>query len=288
MCFQAWIGKSAEELHAIVGCLRQRNPGSKLVFLDPFAPADLRYAAPLGPLIDLYVKKHVLRERSRYGEPTSGDTNLTDWYGKRFGLDQPTVRFDIPEGFFSKLVVGPSFVTAPNMLPDFARGRFPDPARPRHIDLHTRIGGGGGDSWYGRMRTESLAAVSALDDVRTSGTGPVGMRAYLRELDCAKACFSPFGYGEVSWRDYEAIHAGAMLLKPDTSHIETSPDVFIANQTYVPLAWDYSDLQPKLAHYLKNPDERIALAQAAFATLHRYAAGNVFLQQMERVLSAQR
>ena len=38
-----------------------------------------------------------------------------------------------------------------------------------------------------------------------------------------------------------AVLTGAVLLKPDMSHVETDPDIFVPWETYAPLAWDLSD-----------------------------------------------
>ena len=286
VCFQAWIDRTPEELRAMVGVLRQVNPDAKLVFLDSFAPSDLRYAAALGPLVDLYVKKHVLRDRTRYGIATAGDTNLTDWYGQRYGIAQEPVCFDIPAGFLSKLVVGPSFAAAPYLLGGFASGRRPNPSGRRRFDLHARIGGaGGGHTWYERMRVEALAAVGTLGGIGQTPTGHISHWAYLVEMAQAKICFSPFGYGEVCYRDYEAVYAGALLLKPDMNQIETDPDIFVDGQTYVSMAWDFSDLADKLRHYLDRPEQIRQISQRAFDVLHRYAASGEFVRQMRPLLA---
>lgn len=286
VCFQTWIHKTAAELQAIVAALRQRNPDAKIVFLDPFAPTDLRYASALDPVVDLYVKKHVLRDRAAYQMPTEGDTNLSHWYGRHYGLTQPQVHFEVPTSFLAKLIVGPSFVTAPYLLPDFERGRFPGDAPRRPLELHARLGGAGQGSWYELMRTDSLAAVAALHDVKVSATGRVGRYAYLAELASSQMCFSPFGYGEVCWRDFEAVHAGALLLKPDMDHVETDPNVFRPHDTYVPLAWDFSDLGEKVRFYRDRPGERERICRNAFELLQRYAQQGLFVPQMARVLAS--
>jgi SAM-dependent methyltransferase len=284
VCFQCWIGKTDDELRRIAAVLRGVNPGARLVFLDPFAPADLRYARALDPLVDVYVKKHVLRDRSRYGQPTLGDTNLSDWCGRRYGLSQESVRFEVPPSLLAKLVVGPTFFMAPYMRADFEARRFPDVSSKRRFDLHARLGGGFSDGWYGMMRREAIEACAGLTSLKVTDRCAVGKLQYLRELTQSQLCFSPFGYGEVSWRDYEAIHAGAVLLKPDMSHIETEPDVFIPHQTYVPLAWDLHDLESAAKRVLDSDRERTAMARRAFELLADYAASDAFNRQMRRIV----
>ena len=53
----------------------------------------------------------------------------------------------------------------------------------------------------------------------------------MRELAQCGICFSPFGYGEVCWRDDEAVYSGALLINPGMSHMVTEPDVFVPGET---------------------------------------------------------
>ncbi|MEP6504464.1 MAG: glycosyltransferase family 1 protein, partial [Betaproteobacteria bacterium] len=117
VCFQAWIDQTPQDQRAIVALLRQQHPAARIALLDPCAPTDLRFAAAVGSEVDFYVKKHVLRDLGAYDRPTRGDTNLSDWYGAHYGDRLPESYFELPPGFKDKLLVGPSFVTAPYMLP---------------------------------------------------------------------------------------------------------------------------------------------------------------------------
>ena len=285
VCFQAWIDKTPEQLQAVVALLRQRHPRARLVFLDPCAPTDLRFASWIGDRVDLYVKKHVLRDRSAYDRPTMGDTNLTDWYGKYYGENLPQTHFPIPAGFMDKLIVGPSFVTAPYMLPRFrAISRRPMSGKRRY-DLHARLGGVGTRNAYEKMRADAQKLVGTLKDVKVTPQTFARKWAYMRELGQSKICFSPFGYGEVCWRDYEAVFSGALLMKPDMAHLETVPNVFVANETYVPLHWDFRDLPDVIAQYLGNEPQRLRIATQAWDAMHAYARSDQFVDDLDRVFA---
>lgn len=278
VCFQTEFDISQHDLEKLVNTIRARNPEAKIVYLDWFAPTDLRLAERLDPLIDLYVKKHVLRNLDLYGQPTLGDTNLTDHYSRRFHLNMPETQFKIPEGFMDKLLVGPSFATADFMISTFA-GKAPLGRSERPIDVHARLAVRGTD-WYQAMRQECADAVSGVRNLEVlTGTG-VGLVQYLHELQSSKICFSPFGYGEVCWRDYEAIANGAVLLKPDMSHIRTEPDIFVAHETYMPVRWDLEDFEEKVALLLHDSDLRQKLTTNAFTVLHNYIANARFVDQM--------
>jgi spore maturation protein CgeB len=101
----------------------------------------------------------------------------------------------------------------------------------------------------------------------------------MRELAQSRICFSPYGYGEVCWRDYEAIMCGALLVKPDMAHVQTDPDIFVPYETYVPVAWDFSDLAEKMNYYLANDVARTKIVNRAYSTLYEYLQRDAFIDQ---------
>ncbi|MGD1893737.1 MAG: hypothetical protein ACFB15_24485 [Cyclobacteriaceae bacterium] len=66
----------------------------------------------------------------------------------------------------------------------------------------------------------------------------VSKREYYAYMKRSRCVFSPFGWGEINYRDFEGFLLQACLLKPDMSDIDTWPLLYEENQTYVPLAWD--------------------------------------------------
>ncbi len=284
ICLQLWLQDTEDKLRSAVTLLRERFPKARIGLLDPCAPSALPFAAAIGPMVDFYVKKHVLRDRSRYGQVTVGDTNLTDHFAPRYGEALPAFQFDVPHEFFDKLIVGPSFCTSSLMLPRFEAMTRP-PAGARRYDLHARLGGVGQGNWYEKMRTDSLVAVQALEGrIRATPYGRIHKRHYMRELQDSRLCFSPFGYGEVCWRDYEASYAGALLIKPDMTHIETAPDIFVPGRTYLPCAWDFSDLGEVVERGLSNEPLRREIIAEAYGLLHAFATGDHFMTQMAQAL----
>lgn len=283
VAFQTPFDVADDTLRQLFSRIRDDHPGARVACLDWFAPTDLRNAARMDPEIDVYIKKHVLRDRSYYGKPTLGDTNLTDHYARRLDLPEPERRFEVPPGFLQKLVVGPSFATAPTILPGLL-GKRP-PVGGRTFDLHARFELGG-TPWYRAMRAEADAAVAALKDVTVvRGTG-VHQAQFLAEMRHSKVCISPFGYGEVCWRDYEAALTGAVLMKPDMSHVETDPDIFVPWETYAPVAWDLSDMDDVLRRLLADEALRTRIATQAFDTLRGWLVSDSFARRMAPLLAA--
>ena len=68
--------------------------------------------------------------------------------------------------------------------------------------------------------------------------GIVPKKEYRKNMYESKFVVSPFGCGEICYRDYETFMAGAALIKPDMSHLETWPNLYIPNETYFPISWD--------------------------------------------------
>jgi len=104
-------------------------------------------------------------------------------------------------------------------------------------------------------------------------TGMAPQNRYYRELTDSKIVLSPFGWGEVCFRDFEAILAGALLLKPSMSHLLTWPNVYIPHETYVPLKWDGSDILEQTERYLSDERERSRIASNAYEQYRSELAG---------------
>lgn len=278
IAFQTPFDIADGELNTLIRRLNEHSPYARKIYLDWSAPADLRNADRLNPHIDIYVKKHALRDRGQYGRPTLGDTNLSDHYARRLGVTEQPYCFPVPPDFLSKLMVGPSFATAPLLLPALMQPFSMGPERS--VDLHARFAVKG-TPWYQAMRSEADAVLEQARDLEVATGNTLPLYRFLAELRRAKVCFSPFGYGEVCWRDYEAVMAGAVLLKPDMGHIETCPDIFRPWETYVPLRWDLTDFNSVLRKLMKDTKLRETIAANAHAELHNYLCNDGFIAQIQ-------
>ena len=70
------------------------------------------------------------------------------------------------------------------------------------------------------------------------GMGFISRKLYFEELNNTDAVLSPFGYGEPCFRDIEAFIAGSAMIKPDMDHIETWPDIYRDQETYLSVPWE--------------------------------------------------
>lgn len=264
---QPWFTVNRAALVRALAQIRKVSPDAHVTLLDPCAHNDLRLARDADPYVDIYVKKALFRDREQHLAPTRGDTNLTDFYGPRFGCPEPVVDWQVPRSILPKLRAGPGFVTAPGLWEGFLCAP-PDPSDPRPIDLHARLATQG-SGWYAAMRRDAENKARALPGQNVVGPG-VSRRAFLHELRHTKMVFSPFGYGELCWRDIEGILCGAVVLKQDMGHLETRPGLFRPWETYVPVAWDFSDLAGHVARLRHDTSLRMRIAVQAWQAARSY------------------
>lgn len=71
-------------------------------------------------------------------------------------------------------------------------------------------------------------------------TKEISKRKFTEESHSIFGIVSPYGWGEICYRDFEAALGGALLIKPDMSHIKTWPNIY-SNNMYYSLDWDLSN-----------------------------------------------
>jgi len=89
-------------------------------------------------------------------------------------------------------------------------------------------------------------------NVSTGSGRPLGPGQYTQLLLDSKISVSPWGLGEACYRDFEAIYMGSVLIKPDTSYVKGTQDIYQNNKYYIPCKLDFSDLQEKVDWVKKN------------------------------------
>ncbi len=202
---QPWFTVDPAQLRAALARLRAASPDATVAFLDSYAHNDLRLGRHIAPYVDHYVKKSLFRDRTLFLRAWRGDTNLTEYYSALYGIAADPVDWQTPPALLDRLRLGPNFFTDARFIPAFTAGQMPARAG-RTIDVHARMGSKG-SAWYQGMRQDSLARLEALADLQIASRGKIPLSQFMQELAQSKLCFSPFGYGELCWRDVEAIQA---------------------------------------------------------------------------------
>ncbi len=238
------------------------------------------------PYTDLFYCKAAFKDREIYKRPLYGKELYSDYYHRKYGVqdpgwtDRPVIRDvrdldklriswnigigDFPRGKTRQRAgyMAARYFGIPAVKPFYRKNaEFHPEANKEIFDAHCRIGLISRPS----INFQRSLILDTVKNDRAFITGMVGQAAFNKEIKNSKITVSPFGWGELCLRDFEAVQNGSLLLKPDMSHIETWPDVFIPEETYVPFDWDAKTLVEKTHFYLENVTERKRIAGNAYA-----------------------
>ena len=208
--------------------------------------------------VDLYFKKQLLLDTQLYANSMYCGRITSQYYYEKFGIQDDSFNnknYDILEeedikklrvawniAFYDYVGGTKKVILRPNKIdfPKVVRNDFKD----RTIDIHF---GGSNYKVYGENIGYQRKYLLEYIDRLLSKTHPdvykkIPRDEYLTELGNSKSIISPFGWGEVCLRDFEAFIFGATLLKPSMEHLITYPNIYIPNETYIPINWDFSNL----------------------------------------------
>jgi hypothetical protein len=110
---------------------------------------------------------------------------------------------------------------------------------------------------------------------------------YVDVLRNTKVFISPFGLGEFSGKDYEAVLAGALVVKPLASALKSYPNIY-TRQMMLETRVDFSDLEDVVMPYLSDRRHLATVGQKkvqdAQNRLRRAADINKFADDVDGVL----
>lgn len=290
----SWREQASATIDTFARIRRHLGTRVKLVYLDSFDQSSSPFLGLLEH-VDLYVKKQLLAERARYLSSSETGYVIADHFQNELGIDLGGWHFGstaaAPE-LLDKLRVGWNVGTRKS-LARLVKKRIPRvPLASRGIDIHFRVGNVSPEatSYYiehRRMMSKALTEGHERDNVvNVFGNGSrLTKKEFRAELADSKLCVSPFGWGEVTDRDFEIVLHGGALVKPDMSHVETEPDIYEAGRTYIPVRWDGADLAETCAYYLQHLDEAQRIADAAYQAYEAYFDENRVVSQLAQILA---
>ena len=97
-------------------------------------------------------------------------------------------------------------------------------------------------------------AWEVLDDKFDSRREKLPPEQYFDYLYNSKVALSPFGMGEVCFRDFECFNVGTIMIKPDMSMVLTEPNIYIDKETYFAVNYDWSNLNEVIDEVLSDFD----------------------------------
>ena len=234
------------------------------------------------PYVDKFLKAHLLKDITAYQRHYYRDRIYTDYYHRHFSVTEakePPRRILPKASELPKIqlawsgALGDFGPWAPHLrkmryylpLPVFYSARFVEPCHDREIDVNMRFSTNYNRATvaFQRQQLEEKAIELGVP------TNRIPRKQYLKELRHSKVAVSPFGWGEVCFRDYEIILSGSLLVKPDMSHMVTWPNLYIASEAYIPFKWDFSDFESVLDESVQG-EKWIEIARQAQSIYRKY------------------
>ena len=242
-----------------------RSSCENLAWLDTTASTSVGYPDVL-PFVDIYFKGLLLKDLREYLKPHYSNRIFADYYFRTRGVRdsrEPRSLVVSSESHLLKLRVLWNYSLAGFVgsssrmfsyfrrlvpIPSFYSIPFVSPERTRPLDISCRLD-------YSQRESISFQRremVRLLEARFAFPKGRISRRRYEREIRDAKIVPSPFGAGEINYRDFEVVASGAALMKPDMDHLETWPDLYRKDETYISHDWNMSDVVGQICRYLET------------------------------------
>ncbi len=223
-----------------------------------------------------FLFKKQLLSREDYKEKTA--TNRW-FFGKGSKLD---IGYDIPQDVYNRIKL-----TGYNVAHNWPHLQHMQEGNPsRDIDVCAIFQGvldNGNmdhevrtDRLYTKHRKSAWDELNKIGDKYTIVAGKSAPHEFIEAMKRSKIGLSPFGMGELCYRDLEFIQYGCLLIKPDMSKVITEPDFFKPMETYVPVKPDWSDLNETIEKILDNfKDYQYIIGNARKTVVEMYSYQNV-------------
>lgn len=260
---------------------RLRDRYERIIYFDDRAAVDSIRTKAVG-LVDFYYKKQLARDRESYLKPLPGERRFRAYYQDKFGIEKnPKTRpalspqdlqkfrlaWNLGIGIYprEKLRLRTARMLERRLGPRAMRLALQRPPRLRVKNREARVSARFARSFGSEaMACQRRLYGEAIGDDPRFRTGRLPRAEYNRELRTARVTLSPFGYGEVCFRDFEAVWSGSALVKPAMDHVETWPDIYRQGETCEYARWDGSDVVEKSIALLEDEARARRLAENAY------------------------
>ena len=198
----------------------------------------------------IYLFKNQLLSREEYKKPTS----FNKWFfDNGSGLD---LGYDIPKEKWNRIKL--SGYNLGYLLPQYRN--FQPINKNKNIDVcaiyqaehkYNEDHLVRNDLHYTNHRKGAWNILDSKFDARKD---KLPYQEYIQTLYNSKVAISPFGMGELCFRDFECMQFGTIIIKPSMSMINTIPNIYESNDTYLSVMYDWSNLNETIDYVLSNFD----------------------------------
>lgn len=275
---RTFYNKNKDKMLNSLNAIKQQV--KKLIFFDITDSSGTLYS-DLIPIVDVYCKSYIYQDKNLYKKSYYGGRLWTDYYHQKNHVKDNSEFFSTPvedkylhkirEGYLLGMINLSSksiflknskfieLMRKTGIIKLFSKtphhNSFVRPSLQRRIDLSCRINLNYSRNSIAFHRIKTSQLLKKYIDIKK-----VSRKEFRKELINSKIVISPFGWGEINVpRDYEIAMSGAVIIKPDISHLKTFPDIF-NSKSVVSYNWDFSDIEEKIHTVLDNYNKYIEYA----------------------------
>ena len=229
------------------------------------------------PFVKKYLKKQIYKDKNLYFKKFYFDRVYTDYYQKNFDLkkDNETDFYSVLENKdlnklvlswnigvqkyfdYSKYSIFDYFLSKVNYFnpqkyliemynPDyFKKNKFICEFGNKNLDISSN---------NILFQRKLLINIMNKKNLPAQFNKKKNQTTFYQNLKNSILSIGTFGRGEICQRDFEAIYFGSSFTTSDMSHIETWPNIYIPEKTYLPLNWDFSNLENVIERIVHNKD----------------------------------
>ena len=196
--------------------------------------------------IDYYLKGRIPADLNIYKKPLYGQRQFTEFYNKKYNIidDNENYSHILNDHEISKIILGWNNGIADYSYTSFIRKniyKFTDIfIKTNKINFinKNKLFTARFKQNYNRNTINYHRNLYEKIFSKRCEINRISRFRYFNELKKSFFSVSPYGWGEICYRDFESFLYKCVLLKPDMSHINTWPNYYIGNKTYLPMPWD--------------------------------------------------
>ncbi len=229
------------------------------------------------PYVDSYVKKQLLKDHSLYTKKLLGNRVYTDFYIRNYNLNNdlgsdkgntlyPKYQDKISLSWNLALTDYGLYNLLTPFLHIFSKKIHLNFPKPNTINRKMVLAANFAFEYTSELisfqRKQLLLILKKIyESNQKISIGKVSRIDFLNCLKSSKAVLSPFGWGEICYRDFETFISGAALIKPNMDHIETWPILYKKHETYLPISWKIESWEKEIAEFMTNDKLLVEVAR---------------------------
>ena len=214
--------------------------------------------------IDKYCKGQILKDKTEYKKKFYGNRIFTDFCNKNYNIVDNNISYSVPiktqkeiekidifwnSSISNYSILGKVMNECYNYFP-IKQMLFPpqkkiNKTKDREIFFRMNMK-------YSRMTVQWHREQAEKKLNLNKECSRINIFQYFNELSRSKVSISPFGWGEINYRDFETFLCGSLLIKPKMNHLKTWPNFYRDGTDLITYDWSCNDLHKKVSEIINN------------------------------------